>query len=36
MYLKIAVAIWICLGLNVESQFESLKGQDTSKGGYKK
>lgn len=34
MYLKVAVAIWICLGL--ESQFESLKGQDTSKGEYKK
>lgn len=36
MYLKTAVAAWIYLGLNVEAQPESLKGQDTCKGGYKK
>lgn len=36
MYLKTAVATWIYLGLNVEAQSESLKGQDAGRGGYKK
>lgn len=36
MYLKIAVATWIYLGLNVGAQSKSLKGQDTGQGGYKK
>lgn len=36
MYLKITVFIWIYLGLNMGTQFQTLRGLDTGNGGYKK